>query len=122
MASTEVAVATFPVEVIAAMSDAELRQSIKEHRRPEGGYELPGDGWEQLSKDERNHLAERLKLTISYFAADRGGRNNSDQYAAADADAAGLIIPSPAEEQLEPMHSSTSAGRALTRKGGVDDT
>ncbi|EQK99314.1 hypothetical protein OCS_04968 [Ophiocordyceps sinensis CO18] len=73
MASTEVAVATFPVEVIAAMSDAELRQSIKEHRRPEGGYELPGDGWEQLSKDERNHLAERLKGHNNHTVAARAG-------------------------------------------------
>ncbi|RMJ03711.1 hypothetical protein CDV36_014761 [Fusarium kuroshium] len=61
MASTEAATATLSVHEIAAMSDAELGQFMTEHRCPDGGYELPVDGWDKLSKDERDRLAERLK-------------------------------------------------------------
>ncbi|RMD39521.1 hypothetical protein DV735_g5615, partial [Chaetothyriales sp. CBS 134920] len=61
MASTEAATATLSVHEIAAMSDAELGQFMTKHRCPDGGYELPVDGWDKLSKDERNRLAERLK-------------------------------------------------------------
>ncbi|KAI1073381.1 hypothetical protein F5B20DRAFT_587319 [Whalleya microplaca] len=61
MASPEAETATLSVDEIAAMSDAELGQFMTKHRRPDGGYELPVDGWDKLSKDERNRLAERLK-------------------------------------------------------------
>ncbi|KAK7403871.1 hypothetical protein QQX98_010375 [Neonectria punicea] len=61
MASTEAATATLSVDEIAAMSDAELGQFMTKHRHPNGGYELPIDGWDKLSKDERDRLAERLK-------------------------------------------------------------
>ncbi|KAK7429751.1 hypothetical protein QQZ08_003777 [Neonectria magnoliae] len=61
MASTEAAIVTLSVDEIAALSDAELGQFMTKHRRPDGGYELPVDGWDKLSKDERNRLAERLK-------------------------------------------------------------
>ncbi|KAI1501061.1 hypothetical protein F5X99DRAFT_409373 [Biscogniauxia marginata] len=61
MASIEAETATLSVDEIAAMSDTELGQFMTKHRRPDGGYELPVDGWDKLSKDERNNLAERLK-------------------------------------------------------------
>ncbi|RMD43977.1 hypothetical protein DV735_g1088, partial [Chaetothyriales sp. CBS 134920] len=61
MASPEAATVTLSVDEIAAMSDAELGQFMTKHRHPDGGYELPVDGWDKLSKDERDHLAERLK-------------------------------------------------------------
>ncbi|KAH8656454.1 hypothetical protein BGZ61DRAFT_466529 [Ilyonectria robusta] len=61
MASTDMATATLSVDEIAAMGDAELGMFMKKHRRPGGGFELPVDGWDKLSKDERNRLAERLK-------------------------------------------------------------
>ncbi|CVL09330.1 uncharacterized protein FMAN_15494 [Fusarium mangiferae] len=61
MASTKRATATLSVDEIAAMSDAELGQFMTKHRCPDGGYELPVDGWDKLSKDERSRLAERLK-------------------------------------------------------------
>ncbi|CAH0019329.1 unnamed protein product [Clonostachys rhizophaga] len=61
MASTGAATATLSVDGVAAMSDAELGQFMTQYRRPDGGYELPVCGWDMLSKDERNRLAERLK-------------------------------------------------------------
>ncbi|KAG5742869.1 hypothetical protein H9Q72_014036 [Fusarium xylarioides] len=61
MASTEAATVRLSVDEIAAMSDAELGQFMTKHRCPDGGYELPVDGWDKLSKNERNRLAEKLK-------------------------------------------------------------
>jgi hypothetical protein len=46
---------------INAISDATLAVLIEENRRPDGGFELPVDGWDRLSEDERNRLAERLR-------------------------------------------------------------
>lgn len=45
MASTEAATATFSVDEIAAMIDAKLGQFMTKYRRPDGGYELPVDGY-----------------------------------------------------------------------------
>lgn len=61
MASTEAAAAAISVTDIAAWSDAELAQFMTKHRRPDGSYGLPVDGWDKLSKDERARLAERLQ-------------------------------------------------------------
>ena len=58
----------FSVDEIIVMTDAELARLMRENRRPNGDIELPVDGWDRLSKDERNHLAERLmcvKLSLS---------------------------------------------------------
>jgi hypothetical protein len=57
----EAETATLSVNEIAAFSDAELRQFLTEHRQPDGTYGLSVDGWDKLSKDERDLLAERLK-------------------------------------------------------------
>ena len=59
MAATETS--SFSVEEIAALSDTALGQFMKVHRRPDGGYDLPVNGWDKLSEDERNRLARRLK-------------------------------------------------------------
>ncbi|KAM6513367.1 hypothetical protein FALCPG4_015796 [Fusarium falciforme] len=61
MASTEAATVALSVDEIAAMSDTELGQFMTKHRHPDGRYELPVNGWDKLSKDERDRLAERLK-------------------------------------------------------------
>ncbi|KJZ69148.1 hypothetical protein HIM_11466 [Hirsutella minnesotensis 3608] len=61
MAFPEQTTATLSVEHITALSDAGLANFMKKNRRPDGRYELPVDGWDKLSKDERNRLAERLK-------------------------------------------------------------
>ncbi|RSL43878.1 hypothetical protein CEP54_014913 [Fusarium duplospermum] len=49
------------VSELMAMSDDQLTQFMKEHRDSTGIYNLPVDGWEKLSKDERERLASRLK-------------------------------------------------------------
>ncbi|KAG5748613.1 hypothetical protein H9Q70_008726 [Fusarium xylarioides] len=58
MASAE---ATVSVGEVAVMNDAELAQFMQKHRLPDGDYDLPVDGWDRLSKDERSRLAERLE-------------------------------------------------------------
>lgn len=52
---------TVPVSELMAMSDEQLCQFMKEHRGTNGDYDLPVDGWDKLSKDERERLASRLK-------------------------------------------------------------
>lgn len=49
------------VHEISALSDSELAQFMKKHRTANGDFALPVDGWDKLSEDERNRLAERLK-------------------------------------------------------------
>lgn len=61
MAATEMEMATLSVSEVAAMDDSELHLFMGEHRRPNGDYELPVDGWDRLSTEERSRLAERLK-------------------------------------------------------------
>ncbi|KAI0867599.1 hypothetical protein GGS24DRAFT_485117 [Hypoxylon argillaceum] len=61
MASTEAETVTLSIDELVAMSDAELGQVMTQNRRPGGGYDLPVDGWDKLSKDDRARLAERLK-------------------------------------------------------------
>lgn len=52
---------TLPVSKLMAMTDDQLTQFMKKHRDSTGIYSLPVDGWEKLSKDERERLASRLK-------------------------------------------------------------
>ncbi|KAH7019654.1 hypothetical protein EDB80DRAFT_887294 [Ilyonectria destructans] len=61
MLSPEPIAATLSVDDIAGMSDAELAQFMEKHRCPDGDYDLPIDGWDKRSKDERNELAGQLK-------------------------------------------------------------
>ena len=58
---SEPAVARLPVQDLLDLSDAQLARFMEEHRRPNGNFELPVDGWDELSPTQRSHLAERLK-------------------------------------------------------------
>ncbi|KAF0319010.1 hypothetical protein GQ607_013819, partial [Colletotrichum asianum] len=58
------------------MSDAELAHFMKKHRLPSGDYDLPVDGWDKLSRDDRSRLAGRLEaqkgsLSLSPVACSR---------------------------------------------------
>ncbi|QUC16992.1 uncharacterized protein UV8b_01233 [Ustilaginoidea virens] len=55
---------TVSVDAIAAMYDAELGLFMKKHRLPDGGYELPIDGRDKLSKHERNCLAQPSRREV----------------------------------------------------------
>lgn len=52
---------TTTVEQLAALSNAQLGEFMEKNRQPNGAIELPVDGWEKLSKIERDRLAERLQ-------------------------------------------------------------
>ncbi len=45
---------------ILAFSEVELVQYMQQNRHPDGGFDLEFEGWENLSKDQRDQLAERL--------------------------------------------------------------
>lgn len=60
MTLPELTSTTFSVSDINALSDTALADFIKKHRAPNGHVELPVDGWDKLSKNERASLAERL--------------------------------------------------------------
>ncbi|KAI8683292.1 hypothetical protein NCS56_00453400 [Fusarium sp. Ph1] len=61
---------TLPVSELIAMSEEQLCQFMKEHRDANGGYTLPVDGWDKLSKDERERLASRLKAKERVLSLD----------------------------------------------------
>lgn len=46
---------------ITTLSDAQLAQLMEKHRRPNGDFELPADGWDKLTNEDRSHLAQRLQ-------------------------------------------------------------
>ncbi|TVY74648.1 hypothetical protein Focb16_v006021 [Fusarium oxysporum f. sp. cubense] len=52
---------TLSAAEFAALNDDELGHFMTNHRSFDGGYGLPVDGWDKLSKDERDRLASRLK-------------------------------------------------------------
>ncbi|KND91710.1 hypothetical protein TOPH_03815 [Tolypocladium ophioglossoides CBS 100239] len=53
--------ATLSVGEVAAFSDEQLAQFMQNHRRHNGDFDLPVDGWDKLSMHDRHQLAERLK-------------------------------------------------------------
>ena len=56
----------YSVDKILVMTNAELARLMWENRHPNGNIELPVDGWDRLSKDERTRLADRLMcVTLS---------------------------------------------------------
>ncbi|PHH90253.1 hypothetical protein CDD83_4161 [Cordyceps sp. RAO-2017] len=61
MTCPQSATATLSIDDITTLNDAQLVQLLEEHRRPNGNFELPVDGWDKLAKKERNHLAGRLQ-------------------------------------------------------------
>lgn len=48
------------VDELDALNDADLAQFIEKNRQPDGSVDLPINGWDKLSNDERRCLAERL--------------------------------------------------------------
>ncbi|KAL2758157.1 hypothetical protein ACRALDRAFT_1092157 [Sodiomyces alcalophilus JCM 7366] len=60
MSSAEPTRTTVSIRDLVAFSDAELAQFMEKHRCADGTIELPVDGWDELSKDERIQLAKRL--------------------------------------------------------------
>ncbi|KAL2689337.1 hypothetical protein Neosp_003390 [[Neocosmospora] mangrovei] len=68
---------TLPVSELMAMSDEQLMQFMKEHRDTKGNYTLPVDGWEKLSKDQRERLASRLKAQERVLSLDIEPRSQS---------------------------------------------
>lgn len=50
------------VNDVSALSDAQLGEYMKNHRRPDNSFELPIDDWDTLSKEERDRLAQRLQF------------------------------------------------------------
>ncbi|KAI3532306.1 hypothetical protein CABS02_13891 [Colletotrichum abscissum] len=61
MASLETETVRVSVADVAVMDDAELAQFMQKHHLPDGDYDLPIDGWGELSTDERGCLAVRLE-------------------------------------------------------------
>lgn len=61
MASAALGSSTVPVEEVVAMDDDQLAQFMQRHLLPNGDYHLPVSGWDNLSRDELSHLAERLE-------------------------------------------------------------
>lgn len=61
MESSEAETARVSVGDVAVMSDAELAHFMQKHRLPSGDYDLPIDGWDTLSRDDRSRLAEKLE-------------------------------------------------------------
>ncbi|KHN95004.1 uncharacterized protein MAM_07231 [Metarhizium album ARSEF 1941] len=50
------------VDDVSALSDSQLGEFMKKHRRPDGSFEIPIDDWDRLSKEERDRLAQRLQF------------------------------------------------------------
>ncbi|KAH6614516.1 hypothetical protein B0J18DRAFT_302200 [Chaetomium sp. MPI-SDFR-AT-0129] len=62
MASSDLMTPELTVEDILGFSDAELVQYMKQNRRADGGFDLRKvGGWENLAKEQREQLAQRLK-------------------------------------------------------------
>ena len=49
------------VEDVVALSDPDLVRYLQENRRHDGGFELEFEGWENLPKDQRENLGQRLR-------------------------------------------------------------
>lgn len=54
------------VDYISALSDAQLGEFMKKHRRADDSFELPIDDWDRLSQEERDRLAHRLQF-VHFF-------------------------------------------------------
>ncbi|PFH62652.1 hypothetical protein XA68_12523 [Ophiocordyceps unilateralis] len=61
MSDSEETTETLSVAEVAALSDEQLAQFMQKHRRHNGNFSLPVDGWDKLSSHDRSQLAERLK-------------------------------------------------------------
>lgn len=61
MASLELTFATLTVGDIAAFTNIERAQFMRQHRRPSSDFGFPVNSRDKLSKNEQSQLAERLK-------------------------------------------------------------
>ncbi|KAH8889940.1 hypothetical protein GQ53DRAFT_689303 [Thozetella sp. PMI_491] len=61
MPSSEPTTPKLSVDDILAFSEAELVQYMKQNHYPDRGFDLDFAGWENLPKDQRDQLAERLR-------------------------------------------------------------
>ncbi|KAJ6439222.1 MFS general substrate transporter [Purpureocillium lavendulum] len=76
MSDSEATTATLTVGDIAALSDGQLAQFMQKHRSHNGDFNLPVDGWDKLSKDERNQLAERLQAQQRILSQDQAAQSH----------------------------------------------
>ncbi|KAL2171812.1 hypothetical protein VTG60DRAFT_1509 [Thermothelomyces hinnuleus] len=60
MPSFEPMASNVTVNDIFSFSDGELVQYMKQNRRADGGFDLEFEGWENLAKEQRDQLAQRL--------------------------------------------------------------
>ena len=67
MSSLKPSAAIFSVDEIIIMTDAEIARLMRKNRRSNGDIELLVDGWDRISKNERNRLAERLMCVTIFF-------------------------------------------------------
>lgn len=61
MASSEPATPKLSVDDILAFGETELAHYMRQNYYPDRGFDLDFEGWENLPKDQRDQLAERLK-------------------------------------------------------------
>ncbi|TPX10723.1 uncharacterized protein E0L32_008292 [Thyridium curvatum] len=62
MSSPVSAIPNLCADDVLAFSDTELVQYMTQNRRQDGGFDLEFDGWEKLPKEQREQLAERLRV------------------------------------------------------------
>lgn len=68
MSSQGPSAAISSVEEIVIMTDAQIARLMQKNRRSNDDIELLVDGWDRISKNERNHLAERLMCVTILFS------------------------------------------------------
>ena len=61
MPSSAPAASELCLDDILAFSDTELVRYLQENRHQDGGFDLEFEGWENLPKDQRDNLAQRLR-------------------------------------------------------------
>ncbi|KZZ99638.1 hypothetical protein AAL_02210 [Moelleriella libera RCEF 2490] len=62
MPLAESATPSLSVDDVLAFDDAELVEYMKQTVRDDGGFDLEFEGWENLPNDQRDRLAERLRI------------------------------------------------------------
>ncbi len=61
MPSSESSTSKLCVDNVLAFNDTQLVRYLEENRRQDGGFDLEFEGWENLPKDQRDNLAQRLR-------------------------------------------------------------
>ena len=67
MSSQKPSATIFSVDQIVTMTDAKIARLMQKNRRSNDDIELSVDGWNRISKNERNRFAERLMFVTSFF-------------------------------------------------------